>query len=803
LKTKGIYFLYRVLQALALPALLAYFLLRSFRNPAYFTSLRQRLGFLSRHFNQTVPGAIWLHAVSVGEVLAIVELARRMRADFPRNPIFVSTGTLAGRAAARDKLAGIASGIFYAPIDHVFAVRRVLRTIRPALVAIVETEIWPNLFREAKRAGCGLVIVNGRISDRTHARYRRHRWFFCHVMQWPDAVLVQSEAMRERFLAMGTPAARVQIGGNLKYDFTPKELAADSPVRQFLERMQPAEVWIAASTMPPARSGDIDEDDIVIPAFRKLAEQHPGLLLVLAPRRPERFPVVAEKLARAAVPFLKRSELDGTLALPGVLLLDSIGELGGLFAFADAVFMGGTLAERGGHNILEPTFYSCPIVCGPHLENFREIAEDFRAAEAMVEIPGPAELTSAVERILSDRRFAAELGRRALACAESKKGATGRAVDAIRDISADSWPCFRPVLPLFAILWPLAQLWRIAGAWKRRRDHRRRRRMEAGVVSVGNISMGGTGKTPLVVYLATQMVAAGHRPGILSRGYGRHSLDRNLILEPESQASVAQTGDEPQIFARAGVAPVGIGASRFETGWLLEQQFNVDVLLLDDGFQHVRLNRQVDIVLIDGILPFAGGDVFPLGRLREPLTSLARADAIVITRAECCRSPEGLARRLRRYNERARIFHARSIPEYWVEVTGKRTIPARELPFTRVAAFCGLGNPHSFWCTLDLLGIAVEDRVEFNDHHSYRPRELRRLTAQFAGARAEAALTTEKDAINLCASCDELMAPLEVYWLKIGTAVDREAELLAFIESRLPHRVPRVSTALRSDSPTP
>jgi 3-deoxy-D-manno-octulosonic-acid transferase len=276
LKTKGIYLLYRFLQALALPVVVIYFLFRSVRNVAYFPSLWQRLGFLSSSFKETIPGAIWLHAVSVGEVLSVIELARRLRAEFPRAPLFVSATTLAGRATARTKLAGLATGVFYAPIDHVFAVRRVLRTIQPALVIVVETEIWPNLFREAKRAGCGLILLNGRISDRTERRYRRQRWFFRGVMRWPDAVLAQSEAMRERYLAAGTPLARVRVGGNLKYDAIPQPAGPESPVRQFIESLSPAEVWVAASTMPPASAGDVDEDDAVIAAFHQLSQQHTG-----------------------------------------------------------------------------------------------------------------------------------------------------------------------------------------------------------------------------------------------------------------------------------------------------------------------------------------------------------------------------------------------------------------------------------------------------------------------------------------------------------------------------------------------
>ena len=329
---------------MALPVVVAYFLVRTIRNPAYFTSLGERLGFLPSSFRQTAPGALWLHAVSVGEVTAAIELVRRLREEYPRAPLFLSVGTLAGYGTAKEKMANRVNGIFYAPIDLVFAIRRVLRSLQPALVVVLETEIWPNLFREVKRAGCGLVVVNGRISDRTEARYRRLSWFFREVLQWPDVVLAQSEAICERYLAMGAPATRVQVGGNLKYDFVPKEVDAASPVRQVIENAQPAEIWIAASTMPPAFTGDVDEDDVVVQAFQALAEKRPRLLLVLAPRRPERFDGAAAKLEAAGIRYVRRSRLQQALELPGVLLLDTIGELSGLFSLADVVFMGGTLA---------------------------------------------------------------------------------------------------------------------------------------------------------------------------------------------------------------------------------------------------------------------------------------------------------------------------------------------------------------------------------------------------------------------------------------------------------------------------
>jgi 3-deoxy-D-manno-octulosonic-acid transferase len=173
LKTKGIYFLYRICQALALPFLLLYFLYRGLRGRAYWSSLPQRFGFLPGSFSQTGPGAIWFHAVSVGEVLGSLDFLRRLRAEFPRTRLFVSTGTIAGQATAQSKLRELADGIFYAPVDLVFAIRHVLRRLNPSLVIVAETEIWPNLFREVKRSDAALAIVNARISDRAYPRYQR------------------------------------------------------------------------------------------------------------------------------------------------------------------------------------------------------------------------------------------------------------------------------------------------------------------------------------------------------------------------------------------------------------------------------------------------------------------------------------------------------------------------------------------------------------------------------------------------------------------------------------------------------
>ncbi|MDP9170854.1 MAG: tetraacyldisaccharide 4'-kinase, partial [Acidobacteriota bacterium] len=668
-----------------MPAIALYLLYRGFRDHRYFSRIGERLGFLPHSLQTTGSGAIWFHAVSVGEVLSIVELVRQLRAQRPSVQLFVSTTTLAGRATAEQKLTGLADGVFYAPIDYRSTVRRVLRQLRPSLVVVLETEIWPNLYREAKRSGASLLIVNGRISDRALPRYQRWSWFFRHVLAQPDAILVQTEEDARRYAIVGAPPDRVTVGGNLKYDFTPPASGIAPDITELLKETGAKYVWVAASTMPPAAAGDVDEDDAVIDAFREVSAGRPGLLLILAPRKPERFDIVAEKLSRAGVAFTRRTSLK-PLSLPGVLLLDTIGELAGLFERAGAVFMGGTLAMRGGHNILEPAYFGKPIIVGPHMENFAAIAEEFHGAKAVTLIQRPAELANAITQLLAD---GTELGLRAREIAHSKRGVTARVAGEIWKAFSEGVPSPLHKLPARAVLTPLSWIWRAGHCSNVAASLAAQRSLATPVISIGGLTMGGVGKSPMVAHLAQRLRAAGRNPAILTRGYKRKSAEPIVLIPRGEIASLDLTGDEAQMFLRAGDAHVGIGRNRYDVGVKMEQRFAPGVFLLDDGFQHLRLARQHDIVLIDGLNPFGGG-VFPLGRSREPADSLSRATALVLTRAEPGLHNTGLERQLRRHSA-APIFRCRVTPCEWVDVNTTHSIPVAQAGFQKVAGFCGLG----------------------------------------------------------------------------------------------------------------
>ena len=290
--------------------------------------------------------------------------------------------------------------------------------------------------------------------------------------------------------------------------------------------------------------------------------------------------------------------------------------------------------------------------------------------------------------------------------------------------------------------------------------------------------MGGAGKSPMVAHLAERMAAAGRIPAILTRGYRRQSSQATVVVPRGEQAPVELTGDEAQMFVRAGHAHVGIGADRFETGRRIEEQLHPDVFLLDDGFQHLRLKRDVDIVLVDANDPNAGG-LFPLGRRREPMESLARASIIVLTHTVCGRSYAGLERMLRRYNAAAPIYHSRVKPLEWMEFESGATPRPCDAGFRRVAAFCGLGSPRGFFRTLDELGLEIVFQWTFGDHHRYRQQELRRLARRAAAAGAEVLVTTEKDVMNLAGvEVSRAIAPLKLLWLRIAVEIDHEEEFL-------------------------
>jgi tetraacyldisaccharide 4''-kinase len=755
---------------------------------AYWSHFGERLGFLPRSFRRTAPGSIWLHAVSAGEVATVVPLIQRIRAGDPRVAIFVSTTTLAGRSAADKRLRELADGVFFCPLDYPSCVRRVLNAIKPSMVMILETEIWPSLYCESKRFGACLILVNARISSKSWPHYAAMKWFFAPVLRLADAVFPQSIADRDRYYQLGVPLARLHTAGNLKYD------ASSTVPKMVLPTFDARQVWIAASTVGPGDSRnykhDVDEDDIVLDAFQTLSVEFPELLLILAPRQPVRFDEAAGKLRERGISFIRRTAIQNqfhpSLRLPGVLLLDTIGELSGAFSMANVVFVGGSIAPRGGHNILEPAACGVPIITGKHMENFEAIARDFADGGALVQVESREDLAPAVAQLLRESSTAEAMGRRARQIVVQQQGAAERVMEKVWPIYWSANMVVSPGIASRIVLAPMAKLWEAGGVVKRRRDLARQQRLPVPVISIGGITVGGAGKTPFTSYLTGCLRSRGYHPAVLTRGYRRATPAKNIVVPAGADVSPALTGDEAQIFLRAGICPVGIGADRAETGRLLLDHFPADLFVLDDGFQHAKLHRDIDIVVIDGLMPFGRGFVIPLGRLREPVEALGRADVLIVSRADHDPRFEHLRKKLRQFNQTAPIFRVRTRPRQW-RICSKRQV-VDELPAKNVGAFCALGNPQGFWNTLNEMGLNLVFQWTFPDHHAYQQLELKRVASQALAAGAEMLVTTEKDRINFPRDFASSLAPLDVAWLEIENTVDEEGELLSWIESALSAR---------------
>jgi 3-deoxy-D-manno-octulosonic-acid transferase len=425
-----VYLVYSLILAVAFAFALPWFLWKGRSTGKYLRTFRERMGRLPVYLNVDGERSIWVHAVSVGEVLAARPLVESLKARFPGLRVFLSTTTVTGNAVARKSVRGT-DGLFYAPFDWPGPVRKALATLNPALLVLVETEIWPNLIHEARAKGTRVAVVNGRISPRSFARYRLVRRWLGSVLHDVDLFLMQGESHAERARMIGAPAEKVRVTGNLKFDAAEAPRASGRLVRFLLDgQRQYRQMWVAGSTVT-------GEEELVLRAFHRVRERLPETRLILAPRHPERFSEVPALVEAAGFRCLRRSELDpGRWRGGEVLLLDTMGELAQIYPLATVVFVGGSLVPSGGHNILEPAVAAKPIVVGPHMENFQEIAEQFRAEGALVQVRSAEELAREVESLLTDEVRRKSLGERARGLIERNRGALGRTLDALGSLVA-------------------------------------------------------------------------------------------------------------------------------------------------------------------------------------------------------------------------------------------------------------------------------------------------------------------------------------------------------------------------------
>ncbi len=392
--------------------------------------------FFGLHRGVDMPGSpVWFHGVSVGEIHLLRQVVAAFRQRWPERALVISTTTDTGFDEARKCFPDVP--IIYFPLDFSWAVRRTLAAVDPALIVLAESELWPNFLGEAKRRGVPVAVINGRMSPRTFARYRRlgglARWLFGRL----DLLAMQTEEYAGHLVALGVSAERVHVTGSVKYDgaATDRHNPRTTELRRLLN-VQPKDlVWIAGSTQVP-------EEEIALGIYQRLLAVFPTLRLFLVPRQKDRFDDVARLLDRSGLPYVRRSALNSPLATrhSPLVLMDTIGALGALWGLADVAFVGGSMdGQRGGQNMIEPAAYGAAVVFGPHVWNFKDAAARLVAAEAAIQVTDAAGLEEAVHQLLADAAKRQYMGEKARAFVLAQQGATQRTLDLLERLLHDEY----------------------------------------------------------------------------------------------------------------------------------------------------------------------------------------------------------------------------------------------------------------------------------------------------------------------------------------------------------------------------
>lgn len=428
------YLLYSFLLTLGFILLLPRFVIDAFRSGKYVTGLSQRLGRLPQ-LSSTNHSIVWLHCVSVGEARAAQSLVHALLDRFPSARLVVSTTTVTGQKVAHEIFGKQAAAVFYFPIDWAWTVRRALRAICPSVVLIMETELWPRMFSECRLKQIPVALVNGRISEKSFQRYRWIRSFIRRVLGDLTLAIMQSPEDAKRIRDLGVSEEKLRVSGNLKFDSA--NVAIDQDLTSKLRErfnFNGRPLIVAASTHDP-------EEEVILAAFKHTRESHPDARLLIAPRHPERFQNVAGLLENSGLTWSKRSQAASERdAKSDVVLLDTIGELGAVYSLAELVFVGGSIAPHGGHNVLEPAAQSICTITGPYTRNFAWITNAMLSEEALIQLPESAdfaaELSSIINQLLSDKQRRHEIGARAKSVCHRNQGATEKTIEMISQLIA-------------------------------------------------------------------------------------------------------------------------------------------------------------------------------------------------------------------------------------------------------------------------------------------------------------------------------------------------------------------------------
>ncbi len=776
---------YHIAAILAVILFTPVFCVRAVREKGFVQRIKQQLGFLPKHALDKVArkNCIWVHAASVGEIVAASPLITEFHKKFPQSPILVSVFTSSGYEMA-NRIIKDADSIIHFPFDLPWLSANLVYRVRPRVFMPVETELWPNFLRACKKLDIPVLMVNGRISDKSVKRYRYLYSLWDEILSSIKVFAMQSKVDAENILKLGADPALVTVTGNTKFDQTYTNVSETEKHNLLLELGlgDNQGVFLAGSTHK-------GEEEHVLKAYNDIKRVFPEAKLVIAPRSVLRTNAILDLCDQYCFTAVTRTQLQEQYSTGhDVVILNTIGELGKMYSVGDVIFVGGSLIPHGGHNILEPAAHGKAIIVGPNMFNFKDTHVLFKNRNAVVTVKNGADLAKEALKLFQDDDERHRMEKETLAICRENRGAAERTADILNDLlikveqnkvkATDKLENFQTYFMqlvhnkepqglltrgIVIILYLLSHVYSVLVNLKLdcyKFGIIQSKKLDCFVISLGNITVGGTGKTPTAQHLAKYIRDLGYRVVILNRGYrakwqgevGLVSDGKHIYMEAD------QAGDEAYMLAKhLPEVPVLIGPDRSKTGQYAVEHFGAEVAILDDGFQHWKLKRDVDVVLIDSVNLFGNGYVLPRGTLREPITHLERADVCLMTKVD--QGLPGFNKYIRdqiaKYGSNPIVVESIHHPQSCIELCDwKRNIADEGMPIStikgkKVVALSAIGNPTSFEQTVCSTGAEIIESFRYPDHHEYTQEEMVDAMEQAVRQGAEAIVTTEKDAVKL------------------------------------------------------
>ena len=744
---------------------------------------------------------IWIHGASVGEIVATSPLVKQIRKSMPERPVLVSAFTVGGYNMAK-QIIPEADAIIYFPLDLPFVAESLVKRIHPGVFMPVETELWPNFLRAIRERHIPVMMVNGRISEKSVKNYRYLYGIWDDMLNTVTRFCMQSSIDADYIAHLGADRKKIFVTGNTKFDQTYAEVTPEDLAKYRFELglRDHYPIIVAGSTHP-------GEEKVLLESFKSVRDKYPHARLIIAPRKTAR----AEEIAKLASHYgyetgyrSKMKDEEGERKEYPLLIIDTIGELGRIYAVGDVVYVGGSFSGTGGHNVLEPAAHAKPILVGPSMQNFKDSYALLSKVKACKMVANHSELTSEMLDIIKNDERRQQMGAASLQVIKENRGADVRSIHYLKellDLTAvpakeySVYPittrnltdegggrlrhgdaviqyiyriAYGPDTPfmgwlLLAVLRGMSYLYKFGVCCKLNMYESgllKKEKLNCCVISIGNITVGGTGKTPTAQKMAAIIKAMGYRVVILNRGYRSHwGKELGVVSDGNKIFMTAyEAGDEAYLMAKTlpGI-PVIIGKNRAVTGRYAVEKMNAEVIIMDDGYQHWQLERDLDVVLVDTLNMFGNGCVLPRGTLREPLQNLERGDLFLLTKTDQSSKLSRLQLRqtIAQYNANAPVIESIHHPKNFVEIAdwykgiSENIKDLEELRGKDVMVFSAIGNPSSFEQTLSSIGLNILEAVRYPDHHDYGMLEMQYINERASSLKAVAMVATAKDAVKI------------------------------------------------------